>query len=71
MNRDELPGIARNTFYKIVINHEDHYTIVPTDSEVPVGWQDTGQSGTREACLAYIEEARPETTSPGYGRRNN
>ncbi len=53
-----------NTYYKIVFSHDAQYTIMPNESEVPVGWQETGQSGTREACLAYIEQAFGYAFSP-------
>ena len=42
--------------YKVVINHEEQYSIWPTDRENALGWQDAGKEGTKEECLAYIEE---------------
>ena len=42
--------------YKVVVNHEEQYSIWPTDRENPLGWQDAGKSGTKGECLAYIEE---------------
>lgn len=42
--------------YKVVVNHEEQYSIWPLERENPAGWNDAGKSGTREACLAYIEE---------------
>jgi len=44
------------TSYKVVINHEEQYSIWPADRENPRGWKDVGKSGTRSQCLAYIEE---------------
>lgn len=44
------------TIYKVVVNHEEQYSIWPADREIPPGWQDAGKSGTKEECLAYIEE---------------
>ena len=44
------------TIYKVVINHEEQYSIWPADREVPMGWKDIGKSGSKEACLDYIEE---------------
>lgn len=44
------------TIYKVVINHEEMYSIWPADRENPLGWNDVGVSGTKRECLAYIEE---------------
>lgn len=40
---------------KVVVNHEEQYSIWPTDRENPLGWLDEGTVGTKEACLAHIE----------------
>ena len=42
--------------YKVVINHEEQYSIVPADRENPLGWNDIGKAGSKEQCLKYIEE---------------
>ena len=48
---------ASNTdVYRVVINHEEQYSILPVDREVPPGWKTTGVSGSKEACLEHIEE---------------
>lgn len=44
------------TIYKVVINHEEQYSIWPAHKENPMGWTDAGKSGTKEECLAYIKE---------------
>ena len=44
------------TIYKVVVNHEEQYSIWPSDRENPLGWQDAGRVGTKEECLAYIKE---------------
>jgi len=44
------------TIYKVVINHEEQYSIWPAHKENPAGWTDVGKSGTKEECLAYIKE---------------
>jgi MbtH protein len=41
---------------KVVVNHEGQYSIWPVDRENAPGWKDVGKSGTKEECLAYIEE---------------
>ena len=44
------------TIYKVVVNHEEQYSIWPADRENPLGWNDVGKSGNKEECLAYIKE---------------
>ncbi len=44
------------TIYKVVLNHEEQYSIWPADRENPVGWRDAGKSGLKSDCLAYIKE---------------
>lgn len=42
--------------YTVVVNHEEQYSIWPADQAVPAGWQKVGQEGSKEACLAYINQ---------------
>ena len=42
--------------YKVVVNHEEQYSIWPAERENPVGWKDVGKTGTKKQCLDYIEE---------------
>lgn len=44
------------TIYKVVMNHEEQYSIWPADRENALGWNDAGKQGTKAECLAYIEE---------------
>lgn len=34
--------------YKVVLNHEEQYSIWPVDRENPAGWRDEGVSGTKQ-----------------------
>ncbi|KAF0250370.1 MAG: MbtH protein [bacterium] len=45
-----------NTLYKVVINHEEQYSIWPADRENALGWNDVGTSGSKAECLSYIKE---------------
>lgn len=45
-----------STIYKVVINHEEQYSIWPNDRDVPLGWQAEGKVGTKQECLDYIQE---------------
>ena len=45
-----------NTIYKVVVNHEEQYSIWPADRENALGWNDEGKTGTKAECLAHIKE---------------
>src|SRR5215218_7537989 len=53
MNSDERED---TTIYKVVLNHEEQYSIWPADRESALGWNDAGKTGTKAECLAYIKE---------------
>jgi uncharacterized protein YbdZ (MbtH family) len=44
------------TIYKVVVNHEEQYSIWPDYKENPIGWDDTGKVGLKDECLAFIKE---------------
>jgi MbtH protein len=44
------------TIYKVVVNHEEQYSIWPDGREIPAGWRDVGKVGLKAECLAYIKE---------------
>jgi uncharacterized protein YbdZ (MbtH family) len=44
------------TTYKVVMNHEEQYSLWPADQNVPLGWREVGRSGPKAECLAYIQE---------------
>ena len=44
------------SLYKVVLNHEEQYSIWPADRANPLGWRDAGKSGTKAECLAHIKE---------------
>lgn len=46
------------TIYKVVINHEEQYSIWPSHRENPLGWNDVGKSGPKQECLDYIKDVR-------------
>jgi MbtH protein len=54
MNGNNNADSAR---YKVVVNHEEQYSIWPVERENPVGWRDAGTIGSKTECLAYIREA--------------
>ena len=44
------------TIYKVVMNHEEQYSIWPADRENALGLRDAGKQGTKQECLDYIKE---------------
>ena len=44
------------TTYKVLVNHEEQYSIYPDYKENPLGWKEVGKSGTKQECLDYIDE---------------
>lgn len=45
-----------NTVYKVVVNHEEQYSIWPEYRDNPLGWRDAGKVGTKAECLDHIEK---------------
>ena len=52
MQRDDSEDTA---IYKVVVNHEEQYSIWPAGRNNPLGWADAGKSGSKAECLAYIQ----------------
>jgi MbtH protein len=44
------------TIYKVLVNHEEQYSIWPASREAPLGWRDAGKQGLKSECMAYIQE---------------
>jgi MbtH protein len=42
--------------YQVVVNHEEQYSIWPEWREPPGGWRPAGKTGTKEECLAWVDE---------------
>jgi MbtH protein len=42
--------------YTVLINDEEQYSIWHADREPPNGWKPVGKTGTKEECMAYIQE---------------
>jgi uncharacterized protein YbdZ (MbtH family) len=51
----EEDGDDKRTF-KVVVNHEQQYSIWFADRDNAPGWTDAGKTGTRAECTAYIDE---------------
>ena len=44
------------TLYKVVINHEEQYSLWPADRDTPPGWKEVGKTGNKYECTDYIRE---------------
>lgn len=53
MDREEFEDTRT---YKVVVNHEEQYSIWLAEKENALGWRDVGKSGSKDECLAYIKE---------------
>lgn len=42
--------------YKVVVNAEGQYAIVPSSVQDASGWSDAGFSGTKDACGEYVRQ---------------
>lgn len=48
--------------FRVVVNHEEQYSIWSVDMPLPAGWQEAGKTGTREECLAHISTVWTDMT---------
>ena len=44
------------TTYRVVVNHEEQYSIWPAERANAPGWRDGGKVGSKAECLAYVEQ---------------
>ena len=42
--------------YRVVVNHEEQYSIWHDSKNNPAGWRDAGKAGSKTECLEYISE---------------
>lgn len=59
------PFDDENGTFIVLVNEENQHSLWPAHTAVPRGWSVVHESGTRQACLAYIEanwtDIRPES----------
>ncbi len=44
-----------STTFKVVVNHEEQYSIWPADRDVPAGWTEVAVTGPKSVCLDHIK----------------
>jgi MbtH protein len=42
--------------FRVLINHEEQYSLWPADLPVPGGWSETGVCAAKDECDKYLEE---------------
>ena len=47
---------SEDTTFRVVVNHEEQYSIWPDYLDVPAGWREVGVTGKKQVCLDYINE---------------
>jgi len=50
------PGEEDTAVFKVVVNHEEQYSLWPVFKEIPIGWKEVGKTGLKVECLAYIKD---------------
>lgn len=45
-----------DTIYKVVVNHEEQYSIWPDYRDIPLGWRAEGKQGSKRECLDHIQQ---------------
>jgi MbtH protein len=45
-----------NTLYRVVVNHEEQYSIWPDYKAIPDGWKTVDKTGDKQTCLDYIKD---------------
>jgi MbtH protein len=52
-----MPHETEDTMrYKVVLNHEEQYSIWFAERANAPGWRDAGKNGTKQECLDYIKD---------------
>ena len=56
--REETENAKGEPMYKVVVNHEEQYSLWPSFREIPDGWKQVGPTtGKRQDCLDWIKES--------------
>jgi MbtH protein len=62
---------ADTSLYQVVVNQEGQYSLWFADRELPPGWSAAGMSGTKDECLAYVEEVWTDMTPVSLRRKES
>ncbi|WP_326678079.1 MbtH family protein [Streptomyces sp. NBC_01237] len=61
--------LTDTTVYRVVLNVEEQYSIWRAGRELPAGWSAEGTEGTREECLARINDVWSDMRPASLRRR--
>ncbi|WP_410628245.1 MbtH family protein [Amycolatopsis sp. cmx-8-4] len=57
--------------FTVVVNDEEQYSIWPAELPTPAGWHPAGKSGSREECVAWVDQTwtdiRPKSLRVALG----
>lgn len=42
--------------FRVLVNHEEQYSLWPEWKAIPGGWTDTGVKGDKKTCLAHVDQ---------------
>ncbi|MGH3906297.1 MAG: MbtH family protein [Pseudonocardiaceae bacterium] len=45
-----------NARYVVLRNGEEQYSLWLAGQDVPAGWHEVGKEGSKEECVAYVDE---------------
>jgi MbtH protein len=45
---------VKKEIFRVVVNHEEQYSIWPDYKDIPAGWRDAGKIGEKQECLEHI-----------------
>lgn len=45
-----------DTVFRVVVNHEEQYSIWPDYLAIPEGWREVGVTGNKQHCLNHIDQ---------------
>ncbi|MGV9943194.1 MbtH family protein [Streptomyces sp. NPDC003401] len=51
-----MSDTAADKTYRVVVNHEEQYSIWDAHRRTPAGWRSSGFTGDRQQCLDHIAE---------------
>ena len=43
------------TTYRVVMTHEEQYSIWAVDRDLPLGWTEAGKTGSKAECLEHVK----------------
>lgn len=45
-----------DTVFRVLVNHEEQYSLWPEWKAIPAGWRDTGVKGDKATCVAHVDQ---------------